>query len=208
MLQDADTEVSGRQVLDDKSLDLLFREARSQNGWLPEDVSDAQLQAIWNIAKWGPTSANCSPLRIIFLRGDDAKARLRPHLHPSNVTKVMTAPVVALFGFDTHFYEHLPRLFYNPAAPGWYQGADKKQVAYDTAFRNSSLQAGYFMIATRALGLECGPMSGFDNDAVDREFWSGTAVKTNFICGIGRGDTTKLYDRQPRFAFDEVCKIV
>lgn len=199
---------SAQDSLDDKSLDLLFRHARSQNGWLPEGISDEKLRIIWDIAKWGPTSANCSPIRVLFLRSEEAKSRLRPHLDASNVSKVMTAPAVAVFGFDTEFYKHLPRLFHNPAARTWYEGPHKKDVAYQTAFRNSSLQAAYLMIAARAVGLECGPMSGFKNDAVDREFWSGTAVKTNFICGIGHGDPALLYGRQPRFAFEDVCRIL
>lgn len=122
-----------RSTLDDKALDLLFRDARSQNGWLPQDVSDEQLKAVWDIAKWGPTSANCCPMRILFLRNYDAKSRLRPHFDASNINKVMTAPIVALIGFDTHFYEHLPRLFHNPDARTWYEGLDKREVAYTTS---------------------------------------------------------------------------
>lgn len=197
-----------RPTLDERSLDILFRHARSQNGWLPGDVSDGQLRAIWDIAKWGPTSANCSPLRLLFLRSHEAKNRLRRHLDPSNVDKVMTAPIVALFGFDLEFYVHLPRLFHNPAARTWFEDPMKKDVAYSTAFRNCSLQAAYLMIAARAIGLDCGPMSGFKNEGVDREFWTGTTVETNFICGIGYGDPSKVYGRQPRFDFDEICRIL
>ena len=209
MLHERNGQIAGaneRPTLDESSLDILFRHARSQNGWLPGDVSDGQLKAIWDIAKWGPTSANCSPLRVLFLRSHGAKNRLQRHLDPSNVDKVMTAPIVALFGFDLEFYVHLPRLFHNPAARIWFEDPLKKDVAYATAFRNCSLQAAYVMMAARAIGLDCGPMSGFKNEAVDREFWTGTAVRTNFICGIGHGDPTKLYGRQPRFEFDEVCR--
>jgi 3-hydroxypropanoate dehydrogenase len=195
-------------VLDENALHLLFRGARSQNGWLPREVTDDQLRCIWDIAKWGPTSANCSPMRVRFLRSRAEKERLQPCLSPGNVAKAMTAPVVAIIGFDTRFYEHLPRLFpHNPAARSWFEGDDKKGAAYTTAFRNGSLQGAYLMIAARALGLDCGPMSGFDGEAVDRLFWGGTAVRTNFICGIGYGDPAKLFDRHPRFAFEEVCHI-
>jgi 3-hydroxypropanoate dehydrogenase len=196
------------QPIDGQALDRLFREARSQNGWRPGEVDERQLRAIWDIAKWGPTSANCSPVRVRFLRSLNAKRRLEPHLDASNVSKAMTAPVVALFGFDLEFYLHLPRLFHNPNARSWFEGVHKKDAAYATAFRNSTLQAAYLMLAARAIGLDCGPMSGFNQEAVDREFWAGTMVRTNFICGIGRGDPSKLYHRHPRFDFDDVCQIL
>jgi len=182
-----------RTILDDKSLDLLFRAARSQNGWLPGEVSNADLKAIWDIAKWGPTSANSLPLRMRFVRSHAAKNRVRPHLHPSNVDKVMAAPVVAIFGFDLNFYQHLPRLFHNPAARGWYEGEHKKH-----SLRNGVPQfvAAKCLLAVRALGFECGSMSGFNKEAVDREFWRYT------------GDPTKLYQHHPRFDFPEVAEIL
>jgi 3-hydroxypropanoate dehydrogenase len=205
---DAVATSDGGLPIDEQSLDRLFREARSQNGWLPGDVDERQLRAIWDIAKWGPTSANCSPIRVQFLRSRDAKRRLEPHLDASNVSKAMDAPVVALFGFDLEFYLHLPRLFHNPKARSWFEGVHKKDVAYATAFRNSTLQAAYLMLAARAIGLDCGPMSGFNQEAVDREFWAGTMVRTNFICGLGRGDPSKLFHRHPRFDFEDVCRIL
>lgn len=190
-------------------MNVLFRDARSQNGWLPRDVSDAQLKLIWDIAKWGPTSANCSPMRVLFLRSPRMKEQLRPHLHPSNVAKAMMAPVLAVIGFDTRFFEHLPRLFpHNPDARRWFEGADRSDAAYATAFRNGSLQGAYLMIAARAQGLDCGPMSGFDSDAIDRVFWKGTPIKTNFLCGLGYGDPAKLYGRHPRFDFEDVCQVI
>jgi len=196
-------------MLDDYALDTLFRKARSQNGWLPEPVSDAQLRAIYDLAKLGPTSANSSPARFLLLRTDAAKARLKPFLSDSNRDKTMSASVVAIIGYDTAFYEHLPRIFpHNQDAINWFKGAEKKAIADATAFRNGTLQAGYFMLAARALGLDCGPMSGFDIQGVDREFWSGTTVRTNFLCSLGRGDPAKVYPRSPRLHFDEACKIL
>lgn len=200
---------AGHAHLDDRALDLLFRHARSQNGWLPEPVPDETLRKLWDLVKWGPTSANCLPMRVLFLRSSAAKERLEPHLVSSNVEKAMTAPVVAVIGFDTAFYEHLPRLFpHNQAARSWFAGEEKEALARSTAFRNGSLQGGYFIVAARALGLDCGPMSGFDADGVDREFWAGTDVKTNFLCGLGYGDPAKLFGRHPRFAFEEVCRVL
>ena len=193
--------------LDDQALDQLFRSARSQNGWTSQPVSDDELRALYDLMKWGPTSANQSPARILFLRSAGAKERARPHLLPSNVEKSLTAPVLAIIGYDLAFYEHLPRLFpHNPGAKEWFAGEDKKEVAATSAFRNGTLQGGYFILAARALGLDCGPMSGFDNDGVDREFFAGTTVKSNFLCGIGHGDPAKVYSRSPRFAFEEVCQ--
>ena len=196
-------------MLDDKALDVLFRAARSQNAWLPLPVSDEQLHQLWELTKWGPTSANCLPARIVFLRSEGAKQRLEPHLDPGNISKAMTASVTAIIGFDTRFYERLPRIFpHNPAARSWFAGEDKKAFAETTAFRNGSLQGGYFIMAARAVGLDCGPMSGFDHEGVDREFWSGTSVKTNFLCNLGIGDPSAILPRSPRPAFDEACTVV
>jgi 3-hydroxypropanoate dehydrogenase len=191
--------------IDEAGLDLLFRTARTQNGWLPKPVSEAQLREIHDLAKMGPTSANCAPLRIVFVATAEAKRRLSPALSPGNVDKVMAAPVTAILGHDLAFYEHLPRLFpHNPTARSWFEG---KPHAEATAFRNSTLQGAYFMLAARAVGLDCGPMSGFDAAKVDAEFFPDGRVKTNFICSIGHGDPSKLFDRSPRFGFDEVCRI-
>ena len=162
--------------LNAEALDRLFRGARSQNGWLPKPVPDDTLLALWDLVKWGPTSANCMPARIVFLRTPEAKKRLEPHLSPGNVTKTMTAPVVAIIGYDLAFYEQLPRLFpHNKSAMDWFIGADKQRASELTAFRNGTLQGGYFLLAARALGVDCGPLSGFDQKAVDAEFWAGTA---------------------------------
>ena len=194
--------------IDNECLDVIFRKARSYDGWRSTPVSDAQLRAMYDLLKWGPTSANSSPARIVFLRTAEAKERLRPALIPSNVEKTLTAPVVAIIGYDTKFYELLPRLFLpNPEARKWFAGEEKQALAEITAFRNGTLQGGYLIIAARAIGLDCGPMSGFDNAKVDAEFFKGTSVKSNFICALGYGDPAKVPVRSPRLAFDEACKI-
>jgi len=193
-------------VLNDEALDIIFRNARTHISWLDKPVSDDQLRQIYDLMKWGPTSANCSPARISFLRTREAKERLRPFLSPNNVDKTMAAPVTAIIGYDLKFYEHLPRLFpNNPAARGWF--ADSPALAETTAFRNGSLQGGYFILAARAVGLDCGPMSGFDNAKVDAEFFPST-VKSNFLCNLGYGDHSKLFPRNPRLEFDETCKLL
>jgi 3-hydroxypropanoate dehydrogenase len=193
--------------LDNAALDQLFRNARTQNGWTDQPVTDSELMALYDLMKMGPTSANMSPARILFLKSTDAKEKLRPHLNPGNVDKTIAAPVVAIIGMDLEFYQHMPRLFpHNQTAKSWFEG--KPDFIQASAFRNSSLQGGYFIMAARAIGLDCGPMSGFDAAGVDAAFWAGTAVKTNFICNLGHGDPSKVFPRSPRFAFDEVCKIV
>jgi len=195
--------------LTDPVLDTLFRAARSQNGWLPRPVSDDQIREIYETMKFGPTSANCSPARILFLRTQEAKTRLRPALMPSNVEKMMTAPVVAVVGHDLQFYEAIPRLFlHNPAARNWFAGEDNRAAAESTAFRNGTLQGAYLMIAARALGLDCGPISGFDNAQVDAAFFAGTTVRSNFMCGIGYGDPSKIHPRNPRLSFEETCQLL
>lgn len=200
---------SGGPALSDAALDVLFREARSQNGWTDAPVSERQLRAIYDLLKCGPTSANCSPARFLFVASASAKARLRPHLDASNVAKAMAAPVTVIIGYDRHFHAHLPYLFpHNPAAPGWFTGEHRRDHAETTAFRNGTLQAGYLIIAARALGLDCGPMSGFDRDGVDRDFWGGTSVRTNFLCSLGHGDRSKLFPRHPRLAFEQSCAIL
>jgi 3-hydroxypropanoate dehydrogenase len=192
-------------ALDASSLDQFFRAARTHNGWLPRPVTDDELRAIYELMKWAPTSANCSPARIVFVRSREAKERLRPALSPGNVEKTMTAPVTAIIGHDLEFYEKLPQLFPHADARSWFAG--KPAVIETTAFRNGSLQGAYFILAARALGLDCGPMSGFDNVKVDVEFFAGTAVRSNFLCNLGHGDPAKLFARSPRLAFDDACRI-
>jgi len=193
-------------AVNDEALDTIFRAARSQNKWLDKPVSPALLMAVYDLMRFGPTSANCSPARIVFLVSEEAKARLRPFLLPTNIEKTMTAPAVAIVGYDLDFPNHLPRLFpHNPGAKDWFNDPAHRQT---TAFRNGSLQGGYLIIAARALGLDCGPMSGFSNDGVDREFFAGTNVKSNFLCGLGYGDPSGLFERNPRLSFDEACKIL
>jgi len=193
--------------VDEQALNTLFHEARTHIAWLDEPVSDDTLRELYDLLKWGPTSANCSPARIEFLRSKEAKERLRPALAPGNVDKTMAAPVTAIVAYDLRFYENLPRLF--PNMPGFKDMFEKDAtLAQTTAFRNGSLQGGYFILAARAVGLDCGPMSGFDTNKVDEEFFKGTGVKSNFLCNLGHGDKSKVYPRNPRLSFDEACRIV
>jgi 3-hydroxypropanoate dehydrogenase len=187
------------------ALDQLFRAARTHNGWLPQPVSDDELRAIFELMKWAPTSANCSPARIVFVRSREARERLRPALSPGNVEKTMAAPVTAIIGHDLDFPETLPQLFPHADARSWFVG--KPALIETTAFRNGSLQGAFFMLAARALGLDCGPMSGFDNAKVDAEFFAGTSIRSNFLCNLGHGDPAKLFARSPRLAFDDACRI-
>jgi 3-hydroxypropanoate dehydrogenase len=188
--------------------DRLFREARSQNGWTSQPVPDEKLRELYDLMKWGPTSVNCSPARLVFVRTAEAKAKLKEALSPGNVEKAMSAPVVAIVGYDTQFYEQLPKLFpHNAGVKAWFEGAEKAAFAQTTAFRNSSMQGGYLIAAARAVGLDCGPMSGFDNAKLDAAFFAGTPVKSNFICGLGYGDRSKLFARSPRLAFEEACSL-
>lgn len=184
----------------------LFTEARTHNVWLDKPVSDELLHQLYDLLKWGPTSANCSPMRVIFCKSPEAKARLVPLMSPGNQEKTGKAPVTAIIGMDMAFYEQLPKLFPQTDARSWFVGNEAKIA--ETAFRNGSLQGGYFIIAARALGLDCGPMSGFDAAKVDAAFWAGTTVKTNFVCSLGYGDKAKLFPRNPRLAFEEVCRVV
>ena len=193
-------------ILNDAGLDLLFRDARTQNEWQDQEVSDVLLQAVFDLAKMAPTSANCSPMRLLFLRSKEAKEKLRPALIETNVAKTMAAPVTAIVGYDLEFHEHLPKLFPHTDARSWFVGQDA--LIESTAFRNGSLQGAYVIMAARALGLDCGPMSGFDNAAVDAAFFAGTKVKSNFLCNLGYGDPKGLFPRSPRFEFDEACKIL
>jgi 3-hydroxypropanoate dehydrogenase len=193
--------------LDSQAFDVLFREARTHNGWNGEPVSDDTIRELYNLLKWGPTSANCSPARILFVKSKEAKDRLAPHMAKGNLEKTMTAPATAIIAYDLKFYEYMPKLFpVNPKMKDGYVG--NEAAAREAAFRNGSLQGGYFILAARALGLDCGPMSGFNATGVKEEFFKGQDVEPNFLCNIGYGDPEKLYPRGPRLSFDEACKIL
>jgi 3-hydroxypropanoate dehydrogenase len=187
------------------SAERLFIEARTHNGFTDEPIGDVELRAIYELMKWPPTSANSSPARIVFVRSPAAKAKLLDCLSRGNVAKTRAAPVTAIIGMDMVFYDKLPFLFPHTDARSWFVG--KKEFAETTAFRNSSLQGGYFIIAARAVGLDCGPMSGFDNAKLDAAFFAGTEIKSNFICNLGHGDPGKVFARNPRLSFDEACRI-
>jgi 3-hydroxypropanoate dehydrogenase len=193
-------------TLDHNGLDLLFRQARTHSAFTDRTVPDEVLRQAWDLARMGPTSANCQPARLVFVRSAEAKQRLRPALAPGNVDKTMAAPVTAIIGHDMAFFEQLPRLFPHADARSWFVGNDA--LIQGTAFRNSTLQGAYFMLALRAVGLDCGPMSGFDAGRVDAEFFAGTSVKSNFLINIGHGDATALHPRGPRLEFDEACRVV
>jgi 3-hydroxypropanoate dehydrogenase len=184
--------------------DQLFTHARTQNGYLDQAVPDSTVLALYELLKWGPTSANSSPARFVFVRTADAKARLAACVSPANQPKVMSAPVTAIVGMDMAFYEQLPQLFPHTDARSWFVG--NTALIESTAMRNSSLQGAYLMMAARALGLGCGPMSGMDTSKVDAAFWAGTTVKTNFICTLGHGDPAKVLPRSPRLSFEQACQ--
>jgi len=207
--------------LGDAALDQLFRKARTHAAWLPRPVHDDVLRDLYELMKWGPTSANLSPARVLFLRTKEAKERLRPALAAGNVEKTMSAPVTALVAYDERFYEQAPKLFpHNPAMRDLFAGSPA--LAEATAFRNGTLQGAYLMLAARSLGLDCGPMSGFDNAKVDAEFFSEAAcaavstpevpavgrLRSNFLCNLGYGDPAKLHPRGPRLDFDEACRLL
>lgn len=193
-------------ALNVEALDQLFLAARTHNAWQSRDVPDDLLRQVVDLMKMAPTSANCSPARITFVKSPEAKARLKPHLMEGNVEKTMLAPVTAIIATDYRFYDHLPKLFPHTDAKAWFTG--NKEFADVSAFRNGTLQGGYFILAARSLGLDCGPMSGFNNAAVDKEFFQGTEVKSNFLCNLGYGDTAGVRPRSPRFAFDEMARII
>lgn len=193
--------------INDQALDQIFRDARSQNGWKDDDVADTMIYAIYDLLRWGPTSVNCSPARFVFVKSEEAKNRLKPYLMDANVEKVMAAPVTAIVGHDLEFYERIPELFtHAPQVKDWFSG--NEAFAESTAFRNGTLQGAYLMIAARALGLDCGPMSGFDNAGVDKEFFPDGKIKSNFLCSIGVGDESKVFDRLPRLSFEDACEIL
>lgn len=183
----------------------LFDQARTHNGFTDRPVPEATLRQLYELMRWGPTSANCSPARIVFVSSAEAKARLLECVSAGNLEKTRQAPVTAVIGMDMAFYEQLPQLFPHADARSWFAG--KPEAIHATAFRNSSLQGGYFIMAARALGLDCGPMSGFDAAKVDAAFWAGTEVRTNFLCNLGHGDADKLFARSPRLDFDTACRI-
>lgn len=193
-------------AINDDALDVVFRNARTHRAWLDKPVSPALLMALYDLLRWGPTALNANPLRIVYVVSPEAKARLKPHLSPANIEKTLAAPATAILGYDTAFPAMLGTL--NPHNPKMGESFTNQAENEITAFRNGSLQGAYFIIAARALGLDCGPMSGFSNAGVDEEFFAGTAVKSNFLCNIGYGDASKLHARAPRLAFDEACSIV
>jgi nitroreductase len=193
-------------MLNDTALDTLFYAARSHNGWLDRPVADAQLEHLYDLMKWGPTSVNCSPARLVFVRSAAQKEKLLACVAPGNVARVSTAPVTVIIGMDMVFYDKLPQLAPHVDARAWFSG--NAPLAEATAFRNSSLQGAYLMLAARAIGLDCGPMSGFDAEKLDAAFFAGSSVKTNFICSLGYGDLASAYPRKPRLSFEEACKIV
>jgi 3-hydroxypropanoate dehydrogenase len=192
-------------VLSDNALDQLFRTARTQNTYLDRPIEDAQLRALYDLLKWGPTSANMSPARFVFVKSPAAKEKLRPALSEGNLAKTMAAPVTAIVAYDEDFHEKLPYLFPHTDAKAWFDGP--RENRHDAAFRNGSLQGAYLILAARSLGLGAGPMSGFDNAKVDAAFFAGTTVKSNFLVNLGYGDSAGLFPRSPRLSFDEVARI-
>ncbi len=192
--------------LDDSALNLVFREARTHSKWTDQPVTDNELRSVFDLLKMAPTSANCSPARFLFLRTREAKEKLRPALSAGNVEKTMAAPVTAIVAHDPHFSDQLPKLFPHADAKSWFSG--NYDLAQETAFRNGTLQGGYLILAARALGLDCGPMSGFDNAKVDTAFLADRGWKSNFLVNIGHGDAAALFPRSPRFTFDEACQLL
>jgi 3-hydroxypropanoate dehydrogenase len=193
-------------VLTREDQDLIFRNARTHTVWQDKPVDDAVLMQAYDLAKMGPTSANMCPLRIVFVKSKEAKEKLKPALDAGNLDKTMKAPATAILAMDIHFFEKLPKLFPFADARAWFKDLPENILEY-MALRNSSLQGAYFIMAARSLGLDCGPMSGFDNAKVDAAFFPGTKIKSNFLCNLGYGDGSKLHPRAPRLSFDEACKI-
>ena len=194
-------------ILDDRALDIVFRNARTHNEWLDDPVTDDDLRAIFEVMKFGPTTANSSPARFVFLRSRESREKLAPHLSEGNREKTLRAPMCAIVAYDLEFYERLDRLFpHDRTARSWFAGKDEHIRV--TALRNGSLQGAYFIIAARSLGFDCGPMSGFDNDGVDAAFFAGSGWRSNFLCNLGHGDASKLFPRNPRLDFDDACRIV
>ncbi|MGZ9096798.1 MAG: malonic semialdehyde reductase [Micavibrio sp.] len=198
--------MTGSKILDDRSFDILFREARTYNHFTGAEVSDVLIKAVYDLMKFGPTSANCCPARFVFVKSPEAKARLKPHLDAGNAEKTMAAPLTAIIAYDMKFYDQLPKLFPHTNARSWFAGKD--DVIKQTAFRNGTLQGAYLMLAARGLGLDCGPMSGFSQPGVKAEFFADTEYWPNFLCNIGYGDSKDLFPRSPRLGFDEACQII
>jgi 3-hydroxypropanoate dehydrogenase len=195
-------------MLNDQALDTLFRKARTQNGFLDHPVSDAQLHALYELMKWGPTTMNSQPARLVFVRSKTGKEKLAPALSPGNRDKTLAAPVTVIVAYDLRFYENLARSFpNNPNAKAAFEGEEKKAHVQTTALRNGSLQGAYLILAARALGLDCGPMSGFDNAKVDAAFFPDGRIKSNFLCNLGHGDPAKVFPRNPRLPFEEACTL-
>ena len=197
---------NNNELPNESQLNLLFGEARSMNGWQDREVSDDMIKSIYNLTKMGPTSTNCCPARFKFIKSEDQKLKLKESLLPNNIDKVMSAPVIAIIGFDLDFSNNMGKLFPHMDVAPMYK--NNEIMNHSTAFRNSSLQGAYFMMVSRALGLDCGPMSGFNNAIVDEVFFSGTNIKSNFLCCIGYGDPSKIFMRLPRLDFNEVCEII
>jgi 3-hydroxypropanoate dehydrogenase len=193
-------------TLDSSALDQLFLKARTHNAWLDRAVTDKELKHLYDLLKMAPTSANCSPARFVFLRGKEAKARLAPTLSESNCEKTLSAPVTVIVANDPKFYDKLPYLFPHADARSWFSGDPKN--AEVTAFRNGSLQVAYLILAARSIGLDCGPMSGFDNAKLDAEFFAASGWRSNVLVNLGHGDHDKLFPRSPRLPFDEACQIL
>lgn len=197
------------KAITSEDLDLLFNNARTFYAWQDKQVSDGDIKKIYDLLKMAPTSANCQPARFIFVTGKEAKEKLRPCLADTNVEKTLSAPVTAIVITDKKFYDHLPKLFPHTDAKSWFTGPDKKAYADETAFRNGTLQGAYLIMAARALGFDCGPMSGFDPQKVkDTFFPDETEWEANFLCNIGYGDDKNLFPRSPRFEFSEACQII
>ena len=192
-------------IFNDAALDQLFRTARTQNAFQDRPVEDSQLRALYDLLKWAPTSANTSPARFVFVKSAEAKQKLAPALSEGNLAKTMAAPVTAIIGFDLDFHEKLPYLFPHTDAKAWFDGP--REGRHEAAFRNGSLQGAYLILAARALGLDAGPMSGFDPAKVDEAFFAGTAIKSNFLVNLGYGDSSGIFPRLPRLSFDEAARI-
>jgi 3-hydroxypropanoate dehydrogenase len=195
------------RTVNDDALNVLFFNARTHRSWRPEPVTPQMLMAIYDLARWGPTTHNTSPARIVFIVSPEAKERLKPHLSKGNLERTMLAPVTAIIAYDLSFYEMMGKLSPGPDARDNWSRKSAKELE-EAAFRNSSLQGGYFILAARAAGVDCGPMSGFSNEGVDREFFTGTTVKSNFLCNLGHGDDTGLRPRAGRLSFDDACRIL
>lgn len=204
--QSHSVQTNAKHLADPQSLDVMFNNARTYNHWQSRPVAEETLRKLYDLTKMAPTSANCQPMRVVFVQSDEAKAKLKPALAEGNVEKTMSAPVCAIIGMDMEFYEHMPKLFPHTDARSWFAGND--ELIEKTAFRNSSMQGGYFILAARAVGLDCGPMSGFDNAKVDELFFAGTQIKSNFLCNLGYGDDKDMFPRSPRPDFGDFCKIV